>query len=115
MELGLMALGYGSDAINGQLVGMRTMDGYKPMTYGPVVNVGTASVSAVPPSLGAGGGTINGSYTNDGNIINNSGATNTANAAYAAQHPWDFANSPVPMALIMLFAGLLGLRLIHWR
>jgi hypothetical protein len=110
-----MGLGYGSDAINGQLVPVRTLDGYKPVTYGPVVNVGTASVSAVPPSLGAGGGTIGGSYTNDGDLINNSGATNTGNAAIAAQHPWDIRLSPVPMALIFLLVGLVGLRLIHWR
>lgn len=107
--------GYGSDAINGQLVPVRTFDGYKPITYGPVVNVGTAAVSAVPPSLGAGGGTIGGSYTNDGDLINNSGATNIANAAYSAQHPWDVAKSPVPMALAALVIGLIGLRLVHWR
>lgn len=110
-----MGLGYGSDAINGQLVAMRTMDGYKPITYGPVVNVGTATVSAVPPSLGAGGGTIGGQYTNDGDIVNNAGATNLANAAYSAQHPWDFQKSPVIVSLAALAVGLIGLHFVHWR
>lgn len=108
-------LGYGSDTVNGQLVGMRTLDGYTPRTYGPVVNVGTATVSAVPPSLGAGGGTVNGQYTNDGSVINGSGGTNTAHAAAAAAHPWNFAISPLPMAVIFLVVGLVGLRIVHWR
>lgn len=110
-----MALGYGSDNINGQLVGMRTMDGYSPRTYGPVINVGTAAVSAVPPSLGAGGGTVNGSYTSGADVINSSGGANTAHAQAAAAHPWNIAISPVPMAIIFLVVGLVGLRLIHWR
>lgn len=108
-------LGYGSDDINGQLVGVRTRDAYKPITYGPIVNVGTATVSAVPPSLGAGGGTIGGTYTPEGDIVNNSGATNTAHAVLASQNPWNIAISPVPMALLFLVVGLVGLRVIHWR
>lgn len=104
--------GYGSDAINGQLVGMRTQDAYRPITYGPVVNVGTAAVNAVPPSLGAGGGTIGGNVVGDDN--GGTGTSNTAQAAVAMQHPWDMAMSPLPMALIFLFVGLVGLRVIHW-
>ena len=110
-----MALGYGSDAINGQLVPVRTMDGYRPITYGPVLNVGTAAVSAVPPSLGAGGGTIGGVYTNEGDIVNSSGTANTANAALAANQPFSFVQSPIPMAIIFLIVGLVGLRVVHWR
>lgn len=110
-----MALGYGTDDINGQMVPVRTLDGYKPMTYGPVVNVGTAAVSAVPPSLGAAGGTINGQYTPEGDIVNGSGTANNAAAAVAANKPWNIALSPVPMALIFLAVGLLGLRFVHWR
>lgn len=110
-----MALGYGSDAINGQLVAVRTMDGYKPITVGPVLSVGTAAVSAVPPSLGAGGGTIGGVYTNEGDIISTSGTANNANAAMAANKPFSFIQSPIPMAIIMLVVGLVGLRVVHWR
>lgn len=110
-----MAIGYGSDVINGQLVGVRTLDGYKPITYGPVVNVGTSAVSAVPPSLGAGGGTIGGSYTSDGSVINGSGGSNMAHAQAASQNPWNFQISPLPMALIALVVGVIGLRLVHWK
>lgn len=110
-----MGLGYGTDAINGQMVPVRTLDGYKPITYGPVLNVGTAAVSAVPPSLGAGGGTIGGVYTPEGDIVNSSGTANNANAAAAANEPWSMIKSPVPMAIIFLLVGLVGLRVIHWR
>jgi hypothetical protein len=106
--------GYGSDAINGQLVGMRTSDAYSPRTYGPVVNVGTAAVSAVPPSLGAGGGTINGGYTAEGDSLA-SGAANVAHAQAAGRMPFDMAISPLPWAIIFLVVGLVGLRVIHWR
>lgn len=109
-------LGYASDVINGQLVGVRTLDGYKPMTYGPVVNVGTASVTAVPPFLGAGGGTIGGgSYGGDDSPAGIAGAANLAHAEVAANNPWSFVLSPLPMALIFLVVSLVGLRVIHWR
>lgn len=111
----MMGLGYGSDAINGQLVPIRTLDGYKPITYGPVVNVGTAAVTAIPPSLSAGGGTIGGDYSNNSDIVNNAGATNLANAAYSAQHPWDVSKSPVVAAIVALAVGLIGLHFVHWR
>lgn len=112
-----MGLGYGSDAINGQLVPVRTLDGYSPNAYGPIVNVGTAAVNTVPPSIGAGGGMVGGAgvATSSGDITNNSGGTNTAHAALAAANPWNFAVSPIPMAIIFLVVGLVGLRMIHWR
>lgn len=110
-----MALGYGSDAINGQLVAMRTMDGYKPITYGPVVNVNPSTVTAVPPSLGVGGGTVGNQYSAGGDVTDTAGATNLANAAYSAAHPWDFQKSPVLMAIAFLAVGLVGLHFVHWR
>jgi hypothetical protein len=92
------------------------MDGYKPLTYGPVVNVGTAAVTAVPPSLGAGGGTIGGgTYGGDDSSPGIAGAANLAHAQIASQNPWSFALSPLPMALIFLVVSLVGLRVIHWR
>lgn len=114
-----MGLGYGSDAINGQLVPVRTLDGYSPNAYGPIVNVGTAAVNTVPPSLGAGGGRIGGNSgtvaSSSGDITNNSGGTNMAHADLAAANPWNFKVSPLPMAMVFLVVGLVGLRLIHWR
>jgi hypothetical protein len=35
--------------------------------------------------------------------------------ATASGSPWSFAGSPLPILLIMLVVGLLGLRYIHWR
>lgn len=108
-------LGYGSDAINGQLVGVRTRDGYNPITYGPVVNVNPSTVTAVPPSLGPLGGTAGGSSYTGGDATDTAGASNTANAAYSAAHPWDFKRSPVLMAILFLAIGLIGLHFVHWR
>jgi len=106
--------GYGSDDINGQMVGVKTSDAYHPRVFGPIVNVTASSVSAVPPSLGAGGGVVGG-YNGSGDVTDNSGGSNLAAAQAAATHPWDLAMSPVPMALIFLVVGLVGLRVVHWR
>jgi len=107
--------GYGSDDINGQMVGVKTSDAYHPRVFGPIVNVTSSSVSAVPPSLGAGGGVVGGGYNGSGDVADTGGAANLASATTAATHPWDLALSPVPMALIFLVVGLVGLRVVHWR
>ena len=36
-------------------------------------------------------------------------------AQNAAANPWSFSASPLPIAVIALIVGLLGLRYIHWR
>jgi hypothetical protein len=42
------------------------------------------------------------------------GSTNNS-AAAAAASPFSFATSPLPIAIIGIAIGLIGLRYVHWR
>lgn len=95
--------GYGSVVVNGQLVPTRTMEALWPVSYGPTIqqipgNLG--AVPSVPPGIGTG---------------NAYGAGDTMFAAQAAADPFNFRTSPVLFSVIALVAGLLILRVVHWR
>lgn len=88
-----------SAIINGQLVPSARSNNYYPFAIGPVIQ----GVPAGPPqSQGSG-------YT--GSSVN----PNSAVSAVAAQNPFSFTLSPVPMLIIMFVAGFLLLRYVHYR
>ena len=83
---------YGSRVVNGQLV--------------PVLEwQALASGNAVGPAWG-------GSPASPATIPPNAG--NTAGSSVGG-NPFSFTKSPLPLFLIMLVVGVLGLRYVHWR
>ena len=85
---------YGSKTVNGQLVPVFQ---WQPLSsgnaVGPAFGGGPASPATVPPNASRGG----------------------AAASSAARQPFSLKNSAVPLLLIMLVVGVLGLRYVHWR
>ena len=86
---------YSSKIVNGQLVPVFELQALTSgNAVGPIYNGGAASPATVPPNASTGGSA-------------NSGAT-------AAMSPFSLRNSAVPLLLIMLVVGVLGLRYVHW-
>lgn len=85
---------YGSRVVNGQLVPVLEWQALASgNAVGPAFGGGPASPATIPPN----------------------GSTGRPAAAAAASNPFNFRLSPVPILLIMLVVGVLGLRYVHWR
>lgn len=104
-------LGYGSDAVNGQLVAVRTLDAYRPVAFGQTRMSAPGAPNTVPPMLAVGGfgGTVAA-----GPAAGVAGGADGALAHAGAESPWDWAKSPVPIAIFSLVVALIWLRAIHW-
>lgn len=92
-------VGYGSAVINSQLVPVLTARAVSPPNASSPMYTGRG---ATPPTVPQGVG-------------GNSSSANSQATAEAAASPFDWKRSPVPWLLVMLFAGVLGLRYIHWE
>src|SRR5262249_18712201 len=68
--------------------------------YGPSLRGGPRGPQTIPTGVGA--------------SFDASGAA-SAGTSSASNQPWSFGSSGLPLLLIMLVIGLLGLRYIHWR
>lgn len=91
---------YGSRVINGQLVPVfeGSASTMVPAAVGPTYRgIGNRPPATIPSG-----------------VTSPAGNGNLAGAAAAAQ-PFSLTASPVPLLLVMLVVGLLGLRYIHWR
>ncbi len=89
---------YGSDVINGQLVPVFQKQALSSgNAVGPMYGGTGASPQTIPPGA------------------NQSASSGTAGAAAAGGAPWDPRVSPLPVLIVMLLVGVLGLRFIHWR
>lgn len=89
-------IGAGTLAVNNQLV-PAPMDGaFYPSGFAYPYYKGNGQGPATVPIMGASNGT-------------------DAQASAAAAAPFDFAQSPLPWAIIFLIVGIMGLRYIHWR
>ena len=83
---------YGSRVVNGQLVPVLEWQALASgNAVGPAWGGGPASPATIPPNAG-----------------------NTAGASVGG-NPFSFRHSPLPLFLIMLVVGVLGLRYVHWR
>lgn len=86
---------YSSKIVNGQLIPVFELQALTSgNAVGPIYNGGAASPATVPPNASTGG------------KANNGGT--------AAMSPFSLRNSAVPLLLIMLVVGVLGLRYVHW-
>jgi len=100
---GMNNTGYGSAVANGQLVGFPTRAAYAPLNFGGGVSaVPAASPVTIPPSIGYG---MSSSGTGSNVTSNQNRGTYTGG----------FMGSPAMWAFIMMAAGLLWLRYIHWH
>lgn len=91
---------YGSRSVNGQLIPVIEWAALASgNAVGPQFGGGPASPATIPPN-GSGGGMRNSMASVNGS---------------AAAQPFSFKNSPVPLLIIMLIVGMLGLRYVHWR
>lgn len=105
-------LGYASEVVNGQLVNVAPSAGYDPLIFGQAYT-GPAmwprqGVYNVPPVLPSGslqGSMAPASY----------GMTGVQAPTSGAGSPFSMTKSPLWMALIFLFAGVLMLQHIHYR
>ncbi len=89
---------YGSRIVNGQLVPVLEWQALASgNAVGPVFGGGPAYPATIPPN--ASGGPMRSSQA----------------AQAASSNPFSFRSSPVPLLLIMLIVGVLGLRYVHWR
>ena len=89
-------LTYSSEVVNGQLV--QVMEGAwraSGNAVGPLYRGGAATPATIPRAQSAG--------------------ANSANAQAAGAAPWDPRVSPLPLLVVMLVLGLVGLRYIHWN
>lgn len=89
---------YGSRIVNGQLVPVFEWSALASgNAVGPQFGGGPASPATIPPNASRGG-------------------MSASRSAIAAQgSPFSFRQSPVPILIIMLIVGVLGLRYVHWR
>ncbi len=84
---------YSSTVVNGQLIPVFELQALTSgNAVGPIYNGAAASPATVPPNASTGG---------------------SANSGAAAS-PFSLRNSAVPILLIMLIVGVLGLRYVHW-
>lgn len=87
---------YGSRVVNGQLIPVLEWPALASgNAVGPAWGGGPASPATIPPHAAGGSG--------------------MAAGANAGASPWSFTQSPLPLLIIMLIVGILGLRYIHWR
>ena len=85
---------YSSKVVNGQLIPVFELQALTSgNAVGPIYNGAAASPATVPPNASTGG---------------------RANSGSAASSPFSLRNSAVPILLIMLIVGVLGLRYVHW-
>jgi hypothetical protein len=99
-QTGVGMLGPESNVINGQLVALRPQYAISPIAYGAALSTKQAPIPTIPPAY---------SSTPD-----QSGMGNASGSA-AQAFPFSFTKSPLPIAVIFLVVGLLGLRFIHWH
>jgi len=107
-----MALGYETSVVNGQMVNVAPSAGYDPLIFGQAY-VGPSywprqGVYNVPPVLPSGSlqsSMAPASYGFTGTPVPTSGSGS----------PFNPVKSPLWMALIFLFAGILMLQHIHYR
>jgi len=89
-------LTYSSEVVNGQLVTVLPAPfRASGNAIGPLYRGGAATPATIPRAQSAG--------------------ANAANAQAAGAAPWDPRVSPLPLLVVMLVVGLVGLRYIHWR
>lgn len=116
-----------SDVINGQLVSVVRGEAYSPVAWGPTPGQagGFAPLPTIPPAVGSGqfgamGAQAPGFTAGMGgasSAVQNSGTGggNSEAAGIAGMYPWNWKLSPLPMAIIFLLVGIIGLRLVHWK
>ena len=117
-----------SDVINGQLVSVVRKEAYAPVAWGPTPGQagGFAPLPVIPPAVNSGSFGIMGAqapgYTaglggaSSSAHVGSGGAGGNADAAgVAGLYPWNWKLSPLPLAIIFLLVGIIGLRLVHWK
>ncbi len=87
---------YGSKTVNGQLGQVFEWPAFRMgNAVGPAYAGGPASPYTIPPHAVA-------------------ASSGSQSAASAAANPWSLKSSALPVLIIMLIIGVLGLRYIHW-
>jgi hypothetical protein len=116
-----------SDVINGQLIPVVRREAYAPTAWGPTPGQagGFAPLPTIPPSVGSSSYGVMGAqapgYTaglggaSSSTNAGPGGAGNMDAAGIAGLYPWNWKLSPLPLAIIFLLVGIIGLRLVHWK
>lgn len=110
-----MPIGYGSAAVNSQLVPVPVKSAFDPLTFGQAYTgpaywprQGVYNVPPIMPSGSLQGSMAPASYGGTG-----SGASPTASSEKG--NPFHPTKSPLIFALVFLFAGILMLQHIHYK
>jgi hypothetical protein len=105
---------YGSVAVNGQLVGAQTKAAYAPINFGGGISaVPSGSPLTTPPSVGYGFPNSAASFGAPG--ASSPAGNTTPNGQQRGDTSQGFMGSPGMWAVVMMAAGLLWLRFVHWR
>lgn len=110
-----MPIGYGSAAVNAQLVPVPVRSAFDPLTFGQAYT-GPAywprqGVYNVPPVLPSGALQSSMAPASYGGV----GASATPTASSPTGNPFHPTKSPLVFALVFLFAGILMLQHIHYK
>ena|SRR5215813_10659189 len=114
-----MAIGYGSVAVNDQLVPLPVQSAYNPWSFGPVYT-GPAfwprqGVYNVPPIIAPGAVAAAGGARAGSSSGATGGSPVMPTQTGDAGNPWHMTKSPVLWALGFLIIGLWMLHFIHYK